>query len=775
MKGTQFFCGSAIAAIALISGQALAQTDAAALPPAPAESAAPAMDDIVVTANRRSERVNDVAMSITAASAETLNNRGVTDVGELSKLTPGLTYSQTAYSTPVFTLRGIGFNENTLAAAPNVAVYVDEIPLPYPAMTTGALLDPERVEVLKGPQGILYGQNSTGGAINFIAAKPGSQFAAGLTTSIERFGLFQAQGFAGGPITDTLGVRVAVGTTSGGAWQRSYTRNDTLGDKDLIQGRMILEWEPTDRLKLTLNVNGWSDRSETQAPQVFATRPAVPARAVPGVINYPLAPSNARDADWTPGTDFDRNADFIQTALRVDYGLTDTIQLTALSSYSHYKHGNATDADGTSYKNFDAFIDGKIDAYYQEVRLIGDSGPLSWVLGGNYANDKVYENQVYDFRDGSTRFIGGAPNVELIGTYGLQKIKTSAGFGQVGYEILPNLKLEVGARYTNARRSFEGCTRDAGNGLLANASRNLQLAFAPSRTPILIPPGGCVTMANTTFLPGLITGELNEDNVSWRAGANWKVGGGVVYANVSRGYKAGSFPTLNAFFEAQYEPAKQEQLTAYEIGFKQSMFNRLLQLNVAGFYYDYRDKQVRGRQIDPIAGSLVKLLNIPKSRAYGAEAEFTLRPATGITITGAGTYLDSKIKNYTFYNNFGVIEDFSGDPYPFSSKWSGNIDFEARTPVSDTLEIFGGATVTAQSSQRSALGADTRWDIPAYALVDFRAGVETDNGRWKVSAFVRNAFDKYYWTNALYSLDTFLHLAGRPRTYGLSLAMRFGN
>lgn len=740
----------------------------------PTETSAPEVaGDIVVTAQRRSESINSVPMSITAASADQLQSRGVTSVADLGKITPGLTYTQTAYATPVFTLRGIGFNENTLAAAPNVAVYVDEVPLPFPAMSSGALLDPQRVEVLKGPQGLLYGQNSTGGAINFIAAKPGNSLEMGGTVSIERFGLVQVNGFASAPMNDTLGVRVAVSTSQGGAWQRSYTRDDTLGDQRIFQGRVLLDWNPSDTVHLTLNLNGWRDRSDTQAGQLFATRPANAARAIPAVLAYPRAPSNARAADWTPGRDFDRDNRFWQAALRGDIDLSDDVTLTSISSYSHYDHDIATDTDATAFDNFDAFITGNIKSAYQELRLVGDMAPINWIVGANYANDRVREYQLYDFGSGSTRFIGGAPNVEEIANYTNQKIETAAAFGQLSYQFTPTVKGEAGARYTKATRSFNGCTADSGNGLLVTGGIALQRIFNPTVAPTSIAPGGCVTL-NAAFQPGAIRDRLSEDNVSWRGGLTWTPApGSLFYGNVSRGYKQGSFPTLNAFFAAQYEPAKQEQLTAYEIGFKQTLFGRMLQLNGAAFYYDYKDKQVRGRQLDPVAGSLVKLLNIPKSRAVGAELGAVLRPADGLTINVQATYIDTKIRDYTFFNNFGVVEDFSGDPYPFTSKFSGNADVEYKAPINDRVSAFGGAAVTWQSDQRSALGAATFWDVPGYALVDFRAGLESSDRKLKGTAFVRNAFDKYYWYNALYSLDTFFRLAGRPRTFGVSLSYRY--
>ena len=145
-----------------------------------------------------------------------------------------------------------------------------------------------------------------------------------------------------------------------------------------------------------------------------------------------------------------------------------------------------------------------------------------------------------------------------------------------------------------------------------------------------------------------------------------------------------------------------------------------------------------------------------------------------MTLQAQGTYIDTDIRNFSNYNNIGMTENFSGNPFPFTSKFSGNVDGEYVFPAGGGLNLFVGGTATYQSTQRSALGAGSYWDIPSYTLVDFRAGVETEDRRIKGTVFIRNAFDQYHWVNAYYALDTFVRLAGRPRTFGVSVSYRFG-
>ena len=303
-------------AVSGLASGAFAQAAPGTAPPQAAQPTA-AVSEIIVTAQKRTERLSDVGLTISAFTAETLRDAGVTSAADLQKLVPGLTYAHSNTSLPVYTLRGVGFYETSLAAYPAVSVYVDQTPLPFPLLTSHTGLDLERVEVLKGPQGILFGQNSTGGAIDFVAAKPTSEPHAGLDLSYGEFNRVSAQGFVSGPLADTVKARLAVEYDRGDDWQQSYTRDDSLGKIDTFVGRLLLDWTPTDRLKFELNVNGWIDKSDPQAAQYFKIDPQVPATLSPAMRNYPVAPADDRAADWGPGADRPRgDQNLVQTALR---------------------------------------------------------------------------------------------------------------------------------------------------------------------------------------------------------------------------------------------------------------------------------------------------------------------------------------------------------------------------------------------------------------------------------------------------------------------------
>jgi len=746
----------------------------------PAASDAAQVTEIVVTAQKREEKLNSVPMSITAVTGQQLAAAGVTQVRDLVKVTPGFSFADSYVGSPIYTLRGVGFSDISLGGRPTVSIYSDEAPIPFAIETRGANFDLDRVEVLKGPQGTLFGQNATGGAINFIAAKPTAEFKAGAEATYGNFNTLNGSGFVSGPISDTLGVRLAVKHDSADGWQKSYTTGAKNGAVDFSEARGILAWTPNSRLKAELTVSGYLDKSDVQAGQAIAITPSVPAAAgfVPGLLTYPLAPNKARAADFNPAPSYARDNAFIQAVGRIDYTLPNDITLTSLTAYSHYREDQLQDIDGTTLSNLNQQTNGKIESISEELRASGSlSSRGHFTVGLSYADDNVRELN-HDVLVQSTQAflfvpLGGA----LFNNFNdsnNQRVKTSAVFANFDYDVTDTVNVYAGARYTQTRNRFNGCSSDSGDG---NAAADFTLfqnfvrgQFGlPAHPPI--PAGGCVT-ADAAQLPGLVVSRLNENNLSWRFGAEWNPAAGtLLYANVSKGFKAGGYPSLGATAAAQYLPAKQESVVAYEAGFKSTLLENTLQLNGAVFYYDYRNKQVLGRVLDPVFGPLLKLVNIPKSEITGAELQATWVPVRGLTITAGGSYIDSQVRgSFVNYDPNGALVDFKGEAFPNTPKWQLVSDANYRWPVSGDLNAFVGGGVTYQSATNSQLGKLPLLNVKGYTLVDLRAGVESQDRRWKLSVWGRNVGNTFYATTINRNLDTTVRFAGMPATYGLTLS-----
>ncbi|QNG43460.1 TonB-dependent receptor [Sphingobium yanoikuyae] len=776
-------CLAASAAFAGWSAPVLAQQ---AQQPEQGDAAeAASFGDIVVTAQKRSQRINNVGMTITAVSGDQLQSMGIKSADDLVRIEPSFKFASSTYGTPVYTLRGIGFNDSSLAASPTVSIYTDEIPYAFSMLSKGASFDNERVEILKGPQGTLFGQNATAGAVNYIAAKPTRELSAGLEATVGRFGYVDVNGFISGPITDTLRVRIAGDVTTGGGWQQPYTRDDgdPLGDQKFYKWRALFEWDPTPGVELRFGVNGWKDKSEYTVPQlqgIVLNRPSAASR-VPDVVNYPLAPQNIRSADWTAEARPRANESFIQPFLRAQIGLSDSIDLISLTSYAHFKEDDLRSNDGMVIYDNKAQVVGSTKSFFQELRLAGRlaDGALNWMLGGQYSRDKTHEDFIRNFIDGTPAYSASQP---ILGVTQISHDRgtTKAVFGNVEYAITPQIKFNGGLRYTKFDLDHAGCSQDR-TGYLA--------AVIGSIVGQPLGANECLTILPDRTVGSLYENGVDEDNLSWRAQLDWQITPtSLVYASLSRGYKAGNVPNIAATTYVSQSPVKQESVLSYEAGFKLGLFNRMMQLNGAAFYYDYSDKQMAGRSVDPLGifGTLTRLVNVPKSRVYGAELSVAARPASGLMLNAALSYLNSKVTgSFMNWNTYGGLMDFKGLAFPNTPKWSGNLGGEYRWEGSSDVTPFIGADMVFQSKTVAAFGGedplaqgisgyikgDPGFNVPGYAVFNARLGVELKDN-WTVQVYGKNIFNKRYLTDVVYQNDAVGARVAAPATYGLTVRWR---
>lgn len=744
---------------------------------APMEAAETASDttgfqEIIVTAQKREQSANTVPMSITAVGGDQLQLLGVKEVSDLVKVTPGLSVNVSTAGTVVYTLRGIGYNDTALSTRPAVTVYLDEAPVPFAPQTAGASLDVERVEVLKGPQGTLFGNNSTGGAINYVAVKPTPDFEAGGTFTYGRFNQVDLSGFVSGPLSGTLSARLAVEHRGMSEWQKNHVRDDSLGKQDFTNARGSLLWKPSDSLRAQLTVNRWVDRSDSQSAQLVEVREQIAGfLQFTGLAGYPLPSSGNRAADWDEGIDYARNNKFFQTIARLDYDLTPDLTLTSLTNYIDYKHDLPTDTDGTAVGNIFVASAGSAETFSQEVRLAAKFDRANAVIGVNYSKDKVTEAQAVSIPDSSTAYflaaVSGQPQPTGFVNTKRENIRSYAVFGNLEYEIAPDITLQGGVRYTNTRDRYEGCSADNGDGTMGAV---FGVLFG---TPI--GPGDCITLDLATGIPSLSVTDLDEDNISWRAGVQWQPENStLLYANVSKGYKAGGFPSLVATTSPGLEPATQESVLGYEAGFKKGLFDRKLQVNGAVFYYDYRDKQVTGTIADPVLGPIAKLVNVPRSSVFGAELDLSMQPVRGLTLTAAGSYIKTKVKDhFTAFDALGTLRDLDGTVLPFAPQWQLSANARYEFPVSPDLNGFLGVNLSYQSKSYSDLGELDLTRVRGYTLTDIQAGVASDDGNWRAYVWGRNVFDTHYWFNQVRLVDTVSRWTGRPATYGVTLSYTF--
>ncbi|MBY8820843.1 TonB-dependent receptor [Sphingomonas colocasiae] len=790
-----------------------------------ADSAEPVnMGDIIVTAQRRAEAINDIGMAIQAFDAESLTALRVTSVKDLTTVAPSFTVSQSYQGVPTYTLRGIGFNTINLSATSTVGTYVDEVAYAYPIMNTGPMMDLERVELLKGPQGTLYGRNTTAGLVNLITAKPTETFEARVAAELGNYETYNFEGVISGPIAPSLGVRVSFRSeNSDKGWQRSNARGERLGEIEKHGVRVALKYEPSIDTNIDLSWSWWRNRSDTVAGQGIgftpATDPANPAGSnsrffnAPGLAAYIAAnqPGSARDADWAPyatrsadigtGLGLDgplrENNRFHGLKLRIDQALSDDIKLVSLTSYNDFKRNALSDWSGVPYEILLQNTVGRIRSFAEDIHLEGESGPVTWLVGAYYARDRIL--------DSNRTLLGQNANVGLIRAAGqpllatpfnccgytaaqlnqafrtyedIGRIRTTTWsvFANADWKISDRFKLNAGIRYTEDKQRYSGCSRDFNGNMLPNVNVvNRALYFQNyGKMAAPIAQGQCNTFdpVNGTF--GEINSLLDEDNVSWRVSADWTPSDDTLfYASVSRGAKSGTTPINAANLARQNAPVKQELLTAYELGLKASLAGRALQANLSAFYYDYKNKQISTYFADPIYTALSRLDNVPKSEAYGVEGELNWRPSRAVTVAATALWLHTEVKRYLGTNAAGQPQDFAGAEFIYSPDFQGSLSVIVDQPISDSLNLQATLNGRYQSKSNTIFEDLPLYKIPGYGVVNGSIGIAGPDDKWSVSLWARNLFDKYYWTAVASNANVVVRFASPPRTFGATLAVRF--
>lgn len=707
---------------------------------APSEPAATAVDEIIVTAQRREQAAQDIGIALSVLSGESLTRQGVTNVNQLQNATPNLEVEPAfGGGAAQFRLRGVGFQDYASNNSPTVGVYVNEVAYPVPVMTQGLIFDIDRVEVLRGPQGTLYGRNTTGGAISFVTKRPTEDLSAGLMTEWGSQNQFRAEGYISGPLTDSLRGRLAVSTEQGGAWQRNRDTGQTLGDADRTGARALVEWTPSDALFILVDVHGGVDKSENQGLYLLSdlhTRmgagPTIQAdrdRSKTGWgLSQRFADAIGRDVNAKPGRD---NSSW-GASINASLALKD-MSLASITSYETLERSEYGDWDSSSSAEADTFFGSDVDVLSQELRLASDNdSPLTWVAGFYYSKQDLNERFFSDF-------------IDVFGTYAQvtydQKVESWSLFGQAEYAFAERWKAILGLRYEEETRKLEG----------------FGSAFGDA---VALPP----TTVDTKMTP--LTGKAA---LEFKPADNL-----LIYGSASRGAKSGGFTTYNTGDSSGIQPFDPEILWAYEVGFKADP-SRAVQINGAAYYYDYNGQQVLSA-VCGANGPVGRFTNAD-SKIYGAELEGVFRPAPGLRISQNLSYKKGEYTDFVDLD-IGACQqtppvtayiDKSGQTIPFPA-WSygGSVTYDW---------MISGFAVTAEANYSyrddypSWLGP--RYDVEAYWLANASVTVGPADADWSLTFWARNLFDQDYDLTRNFFTSADIAQPGRPRAIGVRLALRY--
>ena len=745
---TGMFLGCAV--LALSTGVATAQTRDDVT-----------IEQIVVTAQKRSENLQDVPVSVTALTSDALAARGVNNVLGLNNLAPGMRISAAdAAANPKIYIRGVGLSDFNPNASSSVGVYVDGVYIGSPLAQMAGFFDLAQVEVLRGPQGTLYGRNTNGGAINITTKRPSQVFGADASLEYGSFNALTADLGVGGPIVaDKLAFRIAAQYVKDDGYTHNRVTGRDLNATDHWAGRLSLLYTPNQDFELLTQVNRFVNRGDATAPGHRALFPSTPAATGPDGFCAPGAYAGGQCADLLGYADLDQNPRAVDANLEGK----DKVDLFGASSQATWNLGGVSLVSVTAWQwahrnameNTDAGPASMLEINYrsrqnqftQELRLQSNDSAarLSWVLGAYYMDEQVQDNTRQDVLRALRPLFATVANpsglslANSVATFGYpytQKTKGYAVFGQADYKLTDRLTGTVGLRWSADDKSMDYRSQ-AEDGLIVILTSKQSKTFSA---------------------------------ISGRLGLRYALDENTnLYATYNRGYKSGGFFGGMATSAAEMEPYDNETLDAYEAGVKSELFDRRVRLNLSGFYYDYKNQQVFA-QTTRNGLTVLVLDNAANSKVYGAEAEVTARPIQPLTISAGISLLHAKYGDY-----FTEGKDFTGNWLPQSPKMTFNAAATWIAPLANGASILANldanysSKVYFDNSNAPRLSQDAVW--VAGAQLSWRSPDQA----LEAGVFARNLFDKTYVVSIsnIDSLGEDLLSYNRPRSLGVFLRYHY--
>lgn len=715
--------------------------------------------DIVVTALRRSERLQSVPASITALGGDTLAESHISSSAELSASIPNLqTTSTVGENIPIFSLRGVSMSDFSVNQQSPVATYFDEVYKgSFPFIPIG-LYDLERVEVLRGPQGTLYGKNTTGGAVNFISRLPQFENEGYLRLTYGNYERTEATGALNLAFSDKTAARVAF--TFGR--RQGWFKNRAPGQPDLNEARNYairasLRTKPTDNLELVLRLSTSLDNPYNYGiyGRPLANGIGNGVYEAFGLKSYFRTGLGLREIETSYGAR--RHQRTSSASLTANWDFADGLTLTSVSSYDRGQLHNPEDTEGSPRQVNDNDIRARGYQAAQDLRIASSfDGNLNFIAGAYYNVEKLRASTEYRFFtdidvDGNGTINGADCAVDFFTACVyrnsfVQKKSTTALYSDLTIKVTDAVTLRGGLRYTWDRGRMSDFKAQA---------------FGKDGSPVVNTiPGDPVNFDATTGR------EFSKGSFTGKVGVDFKLSPDqLLYASYSRGYRGSSFNSQAFFAPNELTVAKPEVVDAFEIGAKTQFFNRALTLNGAAFYYSYQNQQALS-----LIGVLQPLINVPKSQIYGAELEIVARPTAALTLKGAAGYLSTEIKR-------GVVSglDLAGNRLPNAATWTFNGSADLDLFKTQTSKLEAGVQASYSTKQYFDLFNTERNAQKAYVLFNAQTTYRFADERYGVQLWVKNLFNKNYVTSALdvsgLGYDYF-HL-GEPRMYGITLDGKF--
>ncbi|MEH3103770.1 MAG: TonB-dependent receptor [Sphingomonas phyllosphaerae] len=765
-----------------------APSDPAATPadanPSDAATADAAGDEVLVTARRRQERAQDVPIALSVVGTETLERTGNFTLGQVQQLVPSLqVFSFNPRNTNI-NIRGLGSNVALTndGLENGVGIYIDNVFYGRVGQSQFDLVDLDRIEVLRGPQGTLFGKNTTAGAINISSRAPSftTEFAGEAT--LGDYGYHQVRGSVSGPIVaDTIAYRLSIADTHRDGFLTNVTTRQRAQDYDNFSARAQLLVTPTPALAIKL-IGDYSQQKQHFVLGIFANYFGT-------YDNGAAIPNNFRDraarAGYTPlpvdpfarrgeaNSHYQSNMKSYGASAQLDWDLGQAA-LTSITAYRWWDWDPANDGDNTALPIVTkAQQANRQRQFSQELRLASTgTNTIDYVIGAYYFWQIVrgYGATAYGASAASWNLPAVSATIGNAALSGFEARSTStpetkslAAFGQATWNATDALHLTVGLRYTGEAKNgrfnqFHFAGADLSG--LPDKARAAALAIRSQFNPVM----DFTTRLNAGSLSGLAT-------LSYRVAPD-----ALLYASYSRGSKSGglNLTALPAGIDPNVRP---EGVNAYEVGLKSQWLDRTVTLNLAGFWTDVSDYQTGITEL--LANTVTYrqyIANIPAVRSRGVEGDLVWTPTRHASLNASFSYTDATYRDYRNAPqaperlNLGGIQNLSGEPLAGVPRFTYTLGADAAQPLGGALELYGHSDYSHRSSFNTTAGNSRYGVIDAYGVLNLRIGLRSEDARWDLSAWVRNAGDtEYFQTLSPTNFGLVTGIVGDPRTWGVTL------
>lgn len=726
MKIKSLVYGASIAVLCSVSatGVAYAADDAAQAPVQASQ-----VDEVIVTAQKKSENLQKVPISVTALNEAALTRSGVTSLDSIQRYAPGLTMSTVGSGFVSYTyMRGSGTNQIDSGSDPSVAFFVDEVYITGTAGLQFDLFDVARVEVLKGPQGTLFGRNAAAGAISITTKRPDADFNGAFAVDAGNYGAYTGRATVTGPLTADGKVlfRISGALKEHGPYTHNLAGGDDPGDIHSAGGRAQLEFVG-DNATFLLSADALSARNGmTNQFLASASKAAFIAAA-----DLPLLPAGESFYNHFYNVDGHENQDVFGVTGRLEMD-TPLGKLTSISAYRSNSFDRVQDQDGTVLASYQLNSNEHDKSFSQELRLSNDWNQLHWLAGVYYYNNKT---------DRQDTILAG-PNFATVAfrnTTSIDRnaIKTEsyAAFAQLTYNLTPELSVTAGGRYTHDQKEDNRFVQRFGG------------------VPYTVDPSATWSSFDPSF------------------GVNYQVAPSVLlYASYRRGFKSGGFQTLlpvtAALAAAPFAP---ERVNSYEAGIKSEWFDRRLRANVSIFRAEVTNQQIL-RTVVTAGVSNNVIDNAGRTKTDGVDIALTATPLSGLRLEANATFQRAR---FTKFDSNGV--SFAGKSQLRSPDYTGSYAAEYTFDLGES----GGLTARVEYTYQSEVFFDTANTAlpgvyqPGYGLVNARLTYAPARANWEVAVWGKNLGGEEYYRNIAVSGVTGLGVPGDPTTYGVALRLNF--